>query len=226
MKTFLIRLKNNPISEKPAADCVAQAAKFGIDVEYFDAVNGLEYLSHLAKLNIHPKYKFKKGRAGTYGCFLSHYYLWQQCVDENTAYCILEHDGYFVNPLPDNILDKFTDVLKLDNLNPFTKSYETELAQTQSQPMSIEKYFNPKAKFLHKNMTGNYLLGAYGYLIKPHAAKKLVDWIAVNGFVPADNQIGDALVDIRVTVPTVVRLHPAYFQNIKALSLTGNPHLL
>lgn len=226
MKFKIIRLNENPISEKYAADCVTQAAKFGIEVEYFDAVNGLEYQGHLAKLNILPKYKFKKGRAGVYGCFLSHYYLWKQCVDEDTAYGILEHDGYFVNPLPDNILDKFTDVLKLDNLNPFLKTYETDLAQQESQLTAIEKYFNPKAKFLHKNMTGNYLLGAYGYLIKPHAAKKLIDWIAVNGFVPADNQIGDALVDIRVTVPTVVRLHPAYFQNIKALSLTGNPHLL
>jgi hypothetical protein len=68
--------------------------------------------------------------------------------------------------------------------------------------------------------------GAYGYIIKPHAAKKIVEWISVNGFVPADNQIGDALVDIQVVSPTIVRLHPAYYNRIGELSLTGNPHLL
>ena len=68
--------------------------------------------------------------------------------------------------------------------------------------------------------------GAYGYIIKPHAAKKIIDWIEQNGFVPADQQLGDAIVDIQVTVPTIVRLHPAYHNRIGELSLTGNTELL
>ena len=226
MKNFIIRLKNNPISEKYATECVNQAKTFGIDVDYFDAINGLEYASHLEKLNIHPKYKFKKGRAGVYGCFLSHYYLWQQCVADNVPYCVLEHDGYFIKPLPVDILNQFTDVLKLDGENPFSKDYDQIINLKNTQPISIQKYNNPDAKFLHKNQTGNYMRGAYGYIIKPHAAKIIVDWISVNGFVPADNQLGDALVDIQVTVPSVVRLHPAYNNRIRELSLTSNPDLL
>ena len=226
MKNFIIRLKNNPISEKYATECVNQAKTFGIDVDYFDAINGLEYASHLEKLNIHPKYKFKKGRAGVYGCFLSHYYLWQQCVADNVPYCVLEHDGYFIKPLPVDILNQFTDVLKLDGENPFSKEYDQIINLKNAQPISIQKYNNPDAKFLHKNQTGNYMRGAYGYIIKPHAAKIIVDWISVNGFVPADNQLGDALVDIQVTVPSVVRLHPAYNNRIRELSLTSNPDLL
>ena len=116
MKTYIIRLKDNPISEKYATECVDQAATFGIEVNYFDAINGLEYLDHLDKLKILPKYKFKKNRIGVYGCFLSHYYLWNQCVEDNIPYTILEHDGYFINPMPDDVLENFTDVLKLDNL--------------------------------------------------------------------------------------------------------------
>ena len=226
MKNFIIRLKNNPISEKYATECVNQAKTFGIDVDYFDAINGLEYASHLEKLNIHPKYKFKKGRAGVYGCFLSHYYLWQQCVADNVPYCVLEHDGYFIKPLPVDILNQFTGVLKLDGENPFSKDYDQIINLKNAQPISIQKYNNPDAKFLHKNQTGNYMRGAYGYIIKPHAAKIIVDWISVNGFVPADNQLGDALVDIQVTVPSVVRLHPAYNNRIRELSLTSNPDLL
>ena len=226
MKTYIIRLKDNPISEKYATECVNQAKTFGIDVNYFDAINGLEYQKHLEELNIHPKYKFKKGRAGVYGCFLSHYYLWQQCVADNVPYCVLEHDGYFIKPLPVDILNQFTDVLKLDGENPFSKDYDQIINLKNAQPISIQKYNNPDAKFLHKNQTGNYMRGAYGYIIKPHAAKIIVDWISVNGFVPADNQLGDALVDIQVTVPSVVRLHPAYNNRIRELSLTSNPDLL
>ena len=176
MKFKIIRLKNNPISEKYAAECVTQAKTFGIDVDYFDAINGLEYPSHLEKLKIVPRYKFKKGRAGVFGCFLSHYYLWKKCIEDNVPYLILEHDGYFIK--------------------------------------------------LEKNQTGNYMRGAYGYIIKPHAAKKVIDWIVVNGFVPADQQIGDALVDIQVVAPSIVRLHPDYYNRIGELSLTGNPELL
>jgi GR25 family glycosyltransferase involved in LPS biosynthesis len=226
MKSFIIRLKNNSISEKYAAECVEQAKTFGIEIEYFDAINGLEYLSHLDKLKINPRYKFKKGRAGVFGCFLSHYYLWKKCVEDDTPFIILEHDGYFIKPLEDDILEQFQDVLKLDDLDPFSSSYENLLNEQSNLPLSIKKYHNSTAKFLEKNQTGNYMRGAYGYIIKPHAAKKIVDWIAVNGFVPADNQIGDAIVDIQVVSPTVVRLHPAYFKRIGELSLTGNPDLL
>ena len=226
MKSYIIRLKDNKISEKYASECVNQAKTFGIDVDYFDAVNGLEYSSHLEKLQIFPKYKFKKGRAGVYGCFLSHYYLWEACAKKNVPFCILEHDGYFIRPLPENILDKFKDVLKLDNLDPFSKLYNDVLIEQQNLDISITKYNNPTAKFLHKNETGNYMRGAYGYIIKPHAAARLLHWIKKNGFVPADNQLGDAIVDIQVTVPTLVRLHPDYFNRISKLSLTGNPSLL
>jgi GR25 family glycosyltransferase involved in LPS biosynthesis len=226
MKSFIIRLKNNSISEKYAAECVEQAKTFGIEIEYFDAINGLEYLSHLDKLKINPRYKFKKGRAGVFGCFLSDYYLWKKCVEDDTPFIILEHDGYFIKPLEDDILEQFQDVLKLDDLDPFSSSYENLLNEQSNLPLSIKKYHNSTAKFLEKNQTGNYMRGAYGYIIKPHAAKKIVDWIAVNGFVPADNQIGDAIVDIQVVSPTVIRLHPAYFKRIGELSLTGNPDLL
>lgn len=226
MKYYIIRLKNNEISEKHADECVEQAKNFNIKIEYFDAVNGLEYQKHLTNLKINPRYKFKKGRPGVFGCFLSHFYLWKKCVSDNTPYCILEHDGYFIRPIPTDILDRFTDVLKLDNLDPYSKAYNIQLEEEKFKELKILKYFNSQAKFLEKNQTGNYMRGAYGYIIKPHAAKKIVEWIQANGFVPADQQIGDNIVNIQVTIPTIVRLHPAYFNNIGNLSLTGNTNLL
>jgi GR25 family glycosyltransferase involved in LPS biosynthesis len=226
MKFKIIRLKGNSISEKYALECIEQASKFEIDVSYFDAVNGLEYQKHLTQLNINPRYKFKKGKAGVYGCFLSHYYLWKKCIEDNIPYTILEHDGYFIRPLPFDILTQFDDVLKLDNFDPWSKSYENSTAGDGTNNIDVVQYHNPKIKFEEKNQTGNYIRGAYGYIIKPHAAKKLIDWISVNGFVPADCQIGNAIVDIKVVIPTIVRLHPDYQGNIGNLSLTDNPDLL
>jgi len=147
-------------------------------------------------------------------------------MEDGIPYLILEHDGYFVEPLPDDILDRFADVLKLDELDPFSKEYNLALENEKSKPLTYKKYYNSTAKFLEKNQTGNYMRGAYGYIIKPHAARKIVEWISINGFVPADNQIGDALVDTQVVTPTIVRLHPAYHNKIGELSLTGNPDLL
>jgi glycosyl transferase family 25 len=233
MKSYIIRLKNNSISEKYADLCVAQARKFDIDVEYFDGINGLEYPQHLTQLGIGPRYKFKKGRAGVFGCFLSHYYLWLQCASGDQPFLILEHDGFVIRPLPSNILDTFTDVLKLDNLDPYSKHYDTAVMAHLDQPIVVSKYHNSQAKtlnagsdFVEKIGTGNYIRGAYSYIIKPHAAQKLINWVKHNGFVPADQQIGDAVVDIQVTVPTIVRLHPDYHHRIKEISLTGNPELL
>jgi GR25 family glycosyltransferase involved in LPS biosynthesis len=226
MKSFIITLKGNEISEKHSLECIKQAEQFGIQLEVFDAVNGFEWEKHATKHNLKPRYKFKKGRAGVYGCFLSHYYLWKECALENKPFLILEHDGYFIKPLPEKVLDKFTDVLKLDGHDPYSKRYNKVIENESGSPVQIEKYYNSQAKFLEKNQTGNYMRGAYSYIIKPHAARRLVDWIAQNGFVPADQQIGDAIVDIQVTVPTVARLHPAYHNNISKLSLTGNPNLI
>jgi len=227
MKAYIITLKGNDISETHAAECIEQAKKFGINVSRFNAIHGHDYPAHLKRLKINPRYKFKKGRAGVFGCFLSHYYLWKQCQEENVPYLILEHDGYIIRSFPSDIIDRFSDVLKLDNHDPYSKSYNSMfLDVTEQQQIEITKYHNHQAKFLEKNQTGNYMRGAYGYIIKPHAAKKLVDWIQINGFVPADQQIGDSIVDIRVTTPSMVRLHPNYFGNIGKLSLTGNPSLI
>jgi len=225
IKAKIITLKGNYDSEKNAAQCIERARLFGINVEHFDAIDGYSYPEHLKKLGIRPKYIFKGGRPGVYGCFLSHYYLWRDCVNDNIPYLILEHDGYFIRPLPQNFLGTFQDVLKLDDEDPFSEEYSNEV--TKAKPFSIKKYHNSQTKLTEKNGTGNYMRGAYGYIIKPNAAKKILDWIEVFGFVAADTQIGSNIVDIRVTVPTVVRLHPCYQDKILELSLTRNSiHLL
>jgi len=225
MKTFIIRLQENDHSCQMAADCLNQAQKFGIkNVEYFDAINGFDSDIYYEKYNIKPRTKLKKGRKGVIGCFMSHYTLWLNCVRDNVPYLILEHDGYFIRPLPKGVLDNFDDVLKLDRLDPFSNLYNSILEDEKSLSIGYAKYHNKQAKNPAKIGTGNYFRGAWSYIIKPSACKKLIKHIRDHGHVTADQQIGNLIVDTKTTIPTVARLHPFYSigNNIKSESLTGN----
>ena len=232
-RTWIIRLATNEHSCNMARQCKDQALKFGIEAEYFSAINGLEAEKHYELTGVpRPRKKLKKGRVGVLGCFFSHYYLWQSCWQQQIPYLILEHDGYIIRQIPNNICDQFSDVLKLDNCDPYSKNYNKIIDQEKNTELRIEKYKNNLTKAEFKIGTGNYFRGAYSYILKPSGAKKLLDFIHKNengkGHRPADQQIGDGILDTAVTIPTLARLHPFYSEgaNLKTASLTGNPELL
>jgi GR25 family glycosyltransferase involved in LPS biosynthesis len=227
MKCKIICLKASNISVQNTKDCIEQAKKFNIDVEIFNAIDGRESKKHFDVLNIKKKWDFKEGGTiGIDGCFLSHFYLWKECFETNIPYIILEHDGYFIKKLPDNILKKFEDVLKLDHLDPFSQYYNQQLESHKNINENIIKYYNDFSKQTHLNETGSYLRGAYSYIIKPLAAKKLINRVYEQGYLPADCQIGDEIVDIKVCVPTIARLHPMYSINKNILELSTTRDLL
>jgi GR25 family glycosyltransferase involved in LPS biosynthesis len=224
MQTRIIRLEGNEHSCEMAKDCYDQAILHGLSPSYFKAINGNDVHLHYQRTGVRSKRKMKKGRLGVKGCFFSHYYLWQECMVTNTPFVILEHDGYMLKALPKNILDTFEDVLKLDRCDPYSNSYNKILDEEFVNKLTIEKYVNLHNKNPVKIGTGNYFKGAYAYIIKPAGATKLIKHIRQNGHVPADQQIGDWIVDTRTTVPSLARLHPHYAigSNIKKDSLTRN----
>lgn len=223
-KCFIIRLEENIHSCQMAQDCYNQAVEFNLQPKFFKAINGNDAQAHYEKTGLFPKRKMKKGRIGVLGCFFSHYYLWLECTQTNVPFVILEHDGYMLKPLPSDILNTFEDVLKLDRCDPFSSSYNDTLDEEKDILITVEKYINLENKNPAKIGTGNYFKGAYAYIIKPSGAKKLIDHITEHGHVPADQQIGDWVVDTRTTVPSLARLHPYYAigSNIKQSSLTRN----
>lgn len=225
MQTRIIVLKNNKLSQTVARDCIDQAAKFGLSAEVFDAINGFDAAGHLELLNLRPLGKFKKGRVGIVGCLLSHYYLWLDCIKDNVPYLILEHDGYFVKPLPENILDLFEDIIKLDSGNPYNNSYEQWLAEHENDNPStwtIDDHEGGGGN--HETGAGWNTRGAYAYIIKPHAAEKIVAWVKEHGFLPTDHLLGTKVITITHYKPTITRLHPYYAidGNIKKMSTTMN----
>ena len=167
MKNFIITLKNNQLSESIANECIEQAKKFNLFFEKFDAVNGFDADNFKKILNVKQS---KKMRPGALGCAMSHITLWKKCLEDNEAYFILEHDGFIIEELPLNILDKFDDILKLDSCNPYSEHYEQELEDRRLQHLEI---LNLPTDPNMLSSAGQYSRGTYGYIIKPNAAKKL-----------------------------------------------------
>jgi len=223
IKSFIIRLEENEHSCQMAEECLLQAVKHGLQPTYYKAINGNDFEHHYAITGLKKQGKFKKDRLGVIGCFFSHYYLWQKCVKINEPIIILEHDGYLIRSIDDTILDQFDDVLKLDRLDPYSKHYEQELDAEQHLPTTVTSYTNSPAKVLKQGLK-DYFKGAYSYIIKPQAAKKLIYYTSINGHRPADQQINASIVSLQTTVPTVARLHPYYAigSNINTASLTKN----
>ena len=226
MKCYIIRLEENQQSCDMAKDCFDQATKFGQNPTYFKAVNGLLADQYYKEHGIKRARKFKKGRPGVIGCFFSHYLLWKMCAEQNESFLILEHDGYMLSHIPDFIEDTFEDILKLDNCDPYSKSYNQDV-DAEIDLVRVIKYNNPGPKSIwikEYGDMGDYCRGAYSYIIKPHAAQKLIDFVEKYGHLPADQQLNKSIVDLKVTIPTLARLHPFYSwgDNIRTASLTRN----
>ena len=227
MKTYIIRLEENPHSCRMAQECFDQAVKHGLQPEFFKAINGNNIEYYRKKENIKPGKKFKKSRPGVHGCFFSHYYLWKQCVQDNLPYIILEHDGFILNYIDNNILKSFDDVLTLDRLDPFSNDYNKTIQQEEHSAFEVRDYINISAKYIisktYPEVT-NYFKGAYAYIIKPKAAKKLIEHISEHGYLPADQQINSTILKLNTVVPSLARLHPYYAigDNIRTESLTRN----
>jgi GR25 family glycosyltransferase involved in LPS biosynthesis len=140
-------------------------------------------------------------------------------VDDGIPYLILEHDAYMIRPLPD-VLEKFDEVLKLDSCNPFSHEYDNRVNIVKDDavvPYNTSWGYKPR-----RAPYGAYFLGAWAYIIKPAAAEKILNAIKINGWVPADKQIGIQLLNLNATSNTIFRTHPQYnADNIHQMSITN-----
>jgi len=220
MKCRIIRLAGNAFSMRISQDCIQAAEKFGLDIQPFDGLYPDQAQKFFDRFGIkkHPA-KLKKDSPGILGCAASHFSLWQQCRDDDVPYMILEQDAYMIRPMPINLV--FDDVLKLDSCNPFDASYDACVAVEKEQGIcDYDVNWGYKVKAAPY---GGYFLGAWSYIIKPHAADKLIQAFHTNGWVPADKQFGSHLLHLETVQQTVFRIHPEYTsENIQRLSLTRN----
>ena len=208
MKTYVIYLPEVPHTVKSAEEAKVGCSIFNIEARLFHGYTPQRADAKMESLGIKPfspgpkLFDIKNSKPGVSGCFMSHVSLWQSCFDNDEVTCIFEHDGRLINDIPDV---EFDDVLQLD---PYKNVLPPEGPNDKLKVVD--------EKFMRKSF--NTLNGAHAYIIKPHAAKKLIDATFNQGFTAADMHISDRT-GIRIQS---IKPRCATLDSINTISLTSD----
>ena len=196
MKAFIICLSKIIPSYESGKRLQKELSNFEINAELFEGSYGNIIKDTYSKLNRkhHPwtfkgpdnpvseEWKLEQSTPGVIGCFDSHYRLWEKCVELDEPIMIFEDDAQVIR---EYMPVEFDDVLSL------VFSHEKKMRQyihLLEDPAGIPQALPYKPASMP---------GAAGYIIKPHAAKIIVDEYH-NSFLPADNAMNQHLVKIQI----------------------------
>lgn len=226
MKGFVITKKDDTISESMADNCISSGFKYGIIIEkVFGVYNNILETLEKKGLFVNPQ-AFKKVKTnGVIGCFLSHYQLWETCVELNEPIAIFEYDAEIINNINDSLLDTFTDYLNLDYTRHLylkdIEVYKSNLKPNSNSILTKELTINMSGEG-YKFMNRNHIKGAFGYIIKPTGAIKLIAGIKKDGIIPADVALNLYYLNVSYTEPSLVKLNSEMLHNQLKLSHTIN----
>ena len=206
MKAFVIRKKDDELSEKLSDECISSASAFGIHVEKFNGVyENHDQLIETDKLFPNPTI-IKKLRNSYKGCFLSHYLLWKKCIELNEPFLIFEHDALMINPLPDEVYHNVATILVLDK---FSRDNDYENLLNLKFNLKIEK----KEKidvYSSKTMNNTHVAGSHAHLVFPDGARQVIESIKKYGYVITDVAINQIYVKYYTIEPTIARVNPFF----------------
>jgi GR25 family glycosyltransferase involved in LPS biosynthesis len=201
MKAFVIALRNSDYSKTVAERCIQSAKVHGVEVDWFWGVQkeqaeetmvsyGLRWgwandntsnaICPVTGLHQFP-YTTKDIRTKI-GCSMSHFKLWERCVNLDQPILILEHDAVFLRPLPEI---EFQGICQINDPNGATRrgSWWSKQMVKRNKEGVFEKTWvtTPEERHIPDGLAGNS-----AYLIKPHAAKELIDKYYKLGVWPND----------------------------------------
>jgi glycosyl transferase family 25 len=211
MKAFIITLSKIPSSLESALKMITPLTHYGLDPELFVGTCGNDAEINFLKTSriLDPfenlSHNSKTVSPGVKGCFDSHFRLWQKCIELQEEIAIFEDDVVFYRTYTPI---EYKDILVL-SINydwsitvPYRKYLEEDF------PVDTQVVYNER-----------YMPGASGYIIKPHAAKKLVARYSTT-YLPADCAINTSICDIK--------LHPQLIGRSKTMqektSMTRSKH--
>jgi GR25 family glycosyltransferase involved in LPS biosynthesis len=201
MKVFAIVIKDHPISEEGFRNLVASSLKVGNDfkIERFGASipENVEVQMNEYKLKwnypwegsvLDPWTELRKTAYGgkdrlkRIACSLSHFRLWKMAIDENEPLLILEHDAEFLSKLSiEHLLSSKYGIIGINDPHMTTFAYQRYHDMIQSSQDDIQPVPMLASKEIPQGLAGNS-----AYLIKPEAAKHLVDLCYKYGLWPND----------------------------------------
>lgn len=190
-KVYIISLKDSGsgIYQQSASlrylNTISSCQKFLWQAEIFDAVNGYNLTEnswdeyHLVPPKKSAKHLDKFGNLpGAHGCFLSHFTLWNRCVNLNQPIIILEDDSEIISPLVK--IDTNLDLMKL------------------TRPYAIHQ----------SSKLGSWSAGASAYWLSPSGAKNLIKFAKTHGPGHADKLIASNILNWGYIPSPIVKISP------------------
>lgn len=220
MKCYIIRIKDNNVSEDLANDLAESLKKYNIDYNFFDAVyaDRIQQVWAEEDLKFYHKQNPNRKLPGVQGCFLSHYSLWKQCLENNEPFLIFEHDAIVLRDIPEQIysLDHY-DVINLDYASRVEEDYEGHLRLDKGFHVKSWKPADDtkKKKGLMGIANKSSIKGLHAYVIFPSGARKLIDRAKEHGTFPADIHVNSVFVTLGYTVTSYARVNPKYWIDAK-----------
>ena len=107
---YIITIFTNIESLDAAKRCISTGKKFGLHIKFFSAYTPIHNPLKILKdrgVNTNGFKDIEKHSHGdaAAGCFLSHFTLWEKCIELNNPIIIFEHDAVIIDKLPSFILD-------------------------------------------------------------------------------------------------------------------------
>lgn len=194
-KTFVIALKDHPISLSQLNDCLLSAKAHNWEVETFWGTNGKTLsLDSWKQIGVTPLlHKGAMNKLGTWGCFFSHFSLWNKCIELNEPIVILEHDAI--------IKSKW---VSIDASNALVKLHED-----YSFKINSNGWIDPHG-FVDSD-SGQASSSTHAYCITPEQANKLICFAKTVGGYATDRMMGSKVLSlIHMGNPTIVARQNTY----------------
>jgi len=156
MKNYVITIKEIQRSLQAATRCIKSGKVNGMAILPFHAITpkNTNVYSKLADEGIEA-IGFQEEYSRLENCiaaFLSHYTLWNKCIEANETFTIFEHDAYIVQPIDDFMFDKVVSLGK----------------------PSYGRYNTPSYLGVGPLVSKRYFPGAHAYRLTPEGARVLV----------------------------------------------------
>ena len=169
---------------------------YNLDFSYFDAINKLQVEDTLQKHGL--KVQSERMSAGEVACYLSHYCLWQQVIEQKLPYLMVFEDDIYFSKNAKTLLNTLDwlpsdfDVIKLETM------YESVMIKANTTLQPPHKLYRMKTKHL----------GTAGYIISHKGAKNMIELVQKIGInCPVDHFMFDKFLE--KNIHNVYQLNPA-----------------
>jgi len=161
MKSFVITIRGNTLSEQAADRCILSMPDF--KVSKFNAITPKENPLAILEIESIPVSGFEEKYSYLESCvsaFLSHFSLWKKCIELKEEFQIFEHDAVCTGTLPEFI------------------NYDKAISIGKP---SYGKFNTPTSLGVNSLVSKRYFPGAHAYRLKPQGAKELIARAKIDG---------------------------------------------